>query len=524
MIVPPPDIRNILQRLRDAGYEAFPVGGCVRDSLLGRQPEDWDIAAAAPPEAVMSLFGEGYALPTGLKHGTVTVRMGNTRAEVTTFRAEGPYSDHRRPDGVRFVSSLSRDLERRDFTVNAMALGEDGAVIDLFSGQEDLKCRRIRCVGEPEQRFREDALRILRALRFAARLDFSIEEKTAGAMLRCRENLLSLSAERVLAELRGLLTAPKPGGLLRTFAPVLEVVLPELTERELQEAGESVDDAPADFALRTALLLRSLSEERAAGVLTRLRSDNGTKKRTLAFHRALAAPLPAEKPALLPLLRSLSWEDAALLAALPGEEGFGALLREAKAAGLPRSVRELPLTGDTLLALGAAPGKALGELLEALLRDLWTGAAEPGREALLARAEQRLRGLIDSCGAIVFREAAAGPEVLMILHRRGWGFPKGHLQRGETEEACARREPEEETGVSAAMDAGFRRETVSERRGDRRKVIFLLGRYLSGEPRPQPGETREVRWFPAETAAEAVFYPGDRAIFREALAYYLLRR
>ncbi|MBR4703701.1 MAG: NUDIX domain-containing protein [Oscillospiraceae bacterium] len=521
MISPPRDVQAILLRLRRAGYEAFPVGGCVRDSLLGKVPQDWDIATSARPEAVMALFGKSYTLPTGLRHGTVTVRSGGSSAEVTTYRVEGAYSDHRRPDGVEFVSSLARDLGRRDFTVNAMALGEEGKVIDLFSGQEDLNNRLIRCVGDPEERFREDALRILRALRFAARLGFSIEEGTAVAMLRCREGLITLSAERVQTELQGLLTAPGPGVLLRDFAPVLQTVLPELTAEEIRAAGEGIDSAPADFALRSSLLFRTASGEALSKTLHRLRFDRATEKRVLAFHRALRAPLPETRAGLLPLLKEISWEDASLLAALPGNGGFAALLREAKAAGLPRSVRELALGGDDLLALGAEPGKPLGELLEALLRDVWTREAENRRPSLLDRAERHLRSRIDSCGAVVFREGETGPEVLMILHRRGWGFPKGHRKPGETEEACARRETEEETGITAAIDPRFRRETVSERRGDRRKVIFLLGRYVSGEPQPQPGETRDVGWFPAAEAAEAVYYPGDRAIFEEAWACYL---
>ncbi len=524
MIAPPPGVQAILLKLRRAGYEAFPVGGCVRDSLLGKTPEDWDVATSAWPEAVMALFGESYALPTGLKHGTVTVLLGGASAEVTTYRVEGTYSDHRRPDGVEFVSSLARDLGRRDFTVNAMALGEEGRVIDLFSGQEDLKHQLIRCVGDPEERFREDALRILRALRFAARLGFSIEENTAGAMLTCREGLTALSAERVHSELRGLLSAPKPGSLLRDFPPVLQTVLPELTEAEIRAAGEGIDSAPADFALRSSLLLRTVSGEALAGALRRLRFDRAAEKRVLAFHRALSAPLPETRAGLLSLLREMSWEDASLLASLPGSGGFAALLREARADGLPRSVRELAVGGDDLLALGAAPGKPLGALLEALLRDVWTGEAENRRSSLLARTERQLRRSIDSCGAVVFREGEAGPEVLMILHRRGWGFPKGHRKPGETEEACARRETEEETGITAAIDPRFRRETVSERRGDRRKVIFFLGRFVSGEPSPQPGETRDVRWFPAEDAAGMVYFPGDRAIFEDAWACYLEHR
>ena len=210
MIPVPPEIGAILTKLRTAGYEAQPVGGCVRDSLLGLTPGDWDVCTSALPEEVVALFGEEDTIPTGMKHGTVTVRSGGRVSEVTTYRTEGAYSDHRRPDSVRFVSSLAEDLRRRDFTVNAMALDASGQVVDLFGGQKDLEGKRIRCVGTPEERFREDALRILRALRFAARLGFSIETETGKAMLACRELLGAVSPERVFAELRGFLSAQKP--------------------------------------------------------------------------------------------------------------------------------------------------------------------------------------------------------------------------------------------------------------------------------------------------------------------------
>jgi 8-oxo-dGTP pyrophosphatase MutT (NUDIX family) len=166
----------------------------------------------------------------------------------------------------------------------------------------------------------------------------------------------------------------------------------------------------------------------------------------------------------------------------------------------------------------------VGQTLEALLAAIWRGEADNTRESLLPLAGKILRCFIDSCGAVVFREGENGPETLMIYHRKGWGFAKGHLQPGESEEACARREVWEETGVAIRADSRFRRETVSERPGDRRKVIFLLGRYVSGDARPQPGETREAAWFPAETAADMVYYPGDREVYRDALRFYLENR
>ena len=520
MIPIPPEIDAILAKLRSAGYEAQPVGGCVRDSLLGRTPGDWDICTSALPEEVAAVFGEENTIPTGLRHGTVTVRSGSRLSEVTTYRADGAYTDHRRPDSVRFVSSLAEDLKRRDFTVNAMALDEGGRVVDLFGGQADLEGKRIRCVGAPEMRFREDALRILRALRFAARLGFSIEEATGKAMLACRELLGSVSPERVLSELRGFLSAPKPGSLAGEFAPVLARVLPGLREAAIREAAPRLDSAPADFALRMALLCQASEEGEAAELIRALRSDRETERRFLALHEALRSPLPLDRSGLLPLLRRLGREDAEALAQLPGNEGFASLLRRSEAAGLPLTARELPIGGGELLAMGAKPGPQLGEILERLLAEIWLGTLRPDRESLLRRGEKLLRCYVDSCGAVVFREGAAGPETLMILHRRGWGFPKGHLQPGETEEACAAREVREETGVSAAIDSRFRMETASERQGDRRKVIFLLGRYEGGEARPQPGETRSAEWFPAEEAAALVYYPGDREIYLAALEYY----
>ena len=520
MISLPPEIAAILDKLRAGGYEAQAVGGCVRDSLLGLTPGDWDICTSALPGEIVACFGAADTIPTGMKHGTVTVRSGGKTAEVTTYRSDGAYTDHRRPDAVVFLGSLAEDLKLRDFTVNAMALDASGQVVDLFGGREDLAAGLIRCVGTPEERFREDALRILRALRFAARLGFAIEPGTGRAMLACRELLGALSPERVLAELRGFLSAPKPGTLAAAYAPVLAEALPGLTEADVAAAAPALDESPGDFALRGSLLCGSMDIPAAEALAEALRFDRKTKKRFLSFLAVMRRPLPGNRGELLPALRLLGWEDAALLAALPGKERFDALLGEARDAHLPLQARELPLSGSALLAMGAGPGPQLGETLEALLSAVWEGKAENTAESLRPLAEKLLRRRIDSCGAMTFRETASGTETLMIFHRKGWGFPKGHIQPGETEEACAGREVLEETGIRIRPDSGFRRETVSERQGDQRKVIFLLGRYESGEARPQPGETGAAAWFPAEEAAELVYYPGDREIYRAALEYY----
>ena len=520
MIPVPAEIRAILEKLRAAGYEACPVGGCVRDSLLGLVPGDWDICTSALPTEIIACFGEENTIPTGLRHGTVTVCCGGAHAEVTTYRSDGAYTDHRRPDSVRFVSSLAEDLRRRDFTVNAMALNASGRVVDLFGGQADLAAGRIRCVGEPEERFREDALRILRALRFAARLGFSVEAETGRAMLACRELLHAVSPERVLSELRGFLSAPKPGTLAQGFAPVLTEVMPGLDEAAIKENAGTLDDAPADFSLRMALLCRSLDGTEAEALAEALRFDNKTKKRFLAFLCVLKTPMPRSRGELLPLARLLGWEDGALAAVLPGCGTFAALLSEAAAEGLPLNVGGLAVGGVELLAMGAKRGPEIGETLEALLAAVWEGRTNNTAESLLPLAEKLLRRRIDSCGAVTFRETEAGTEALLIYHRKGWGFPKGHLRPGETEEGCAVRETLEETGIHISADRGFRRETISERQGDRRKVIFLLGRCEGGEARPQPGETQAAAWFPADQAAALVYYPGDREIYRAALEYY----
>ena len=221
--------------LRRAGHEACPVGGCVRDLLLGRAPGDWDIATSARPEAVTALFER--TVPTGLKHGTVTVLLGGMALEVTTFRGESGYSDGRHPDRVTFGVGLREDLARRDFTINAMALAPDGSVLDPFGGRADLARRLIRCVGEPERRFTEDALRMLRAVRFAAQLGFSLEARTAAALASCAPLLERVSGERIRAELEKTLLSPHPslaalpvelGMLARFGAPARQVELSAL--------------------------------------------------------------------------------------------------------------------------------------------------------------------------------------------------------------------------------------------------------------------------------------------------------
>lgn len=202
--------------LRDAGFEAYPVGGCVRDLLLGREPGDWDVTTNALPEQVMELFER--VIPTGVKHGTVTVILENESMEVTTFRGERGYSDGRHPDAVSFDATLEEDLARRDFTINAMALAPDGAVIDLFGGREDLTQKRIRCVGDPLRRFGEDGLRMFRAVRFGAQLGFALTQETQAAIRTCAGGAQYIAAERVRVEVEKTLCSDSPGLAVQFFA------------------------------------------------------------------------------------------------------------------------------------------------------------------------------------------------------------------------------------------------------------------------------------------------------------------
>ena len=228
-----PGAALLLDALHGAGHAAYVVGGCVRDSLLGLDPHDWDLCTSARPEQVMALFGEEKCIPTGLQHGTVTVKQGGRLYETTTFRTEGAYSDGRHPDAVCFVPDVREDLARRDFTINAMAYSAEEGLIDPFGGRDDLAAHLVRAVGEPERRFEEDALRILRLYRFAARFGFAIDPATGAAARVLGPHLDCVSAERIQEELLKLLAAPRPGSYLEPA--VLAVILPELEPEKQPE-------------------------------------------------------------------------------------------------------------------------------------------------------------------------------------------------------------------------------------------------------------------------------------------------
>ena len=434
----PQEVKHVLHTLNGAGYEAFVVGGCVRDILRGVTPHDWDITTSALPEETMALFPH-FAIPTGLKHGTVTVLSGAYPCEVTTYRADGEYTDHRRPDGVTFTRSLREDLARRDFTVNAMAMDETGEVVDPFGGQEDLRAHILRCVGEPAKRFAEDALRILRALRFAATLGFTIEEETKEAIFTLKDDLRFIAAERVREEVTKLLLGDEAEEILTAFPTVLGVVIPELLpsvgfdQRNCHHCldvwghtARAVGKAAKDGVIRWVMLLHDLgkpdtftvdeqgvghfyghadqSEVIAHQVVQRLRFDKASAQRIVRLVRYHDRPFSLTEKAMTRALRKLGVEDAFALCAVKRADNLAqhpdyhdrqgvideaeSIIRTVLEKDACFSLKHLAVDGNDLLALGLR-GKDIGQMLEELLTAVMDGDLPNEKEALLETAKKK---------------------------------------------------------------------------------------------------------------------------------------
>ena len=430
---------ELLDTLHRAGYAAYVVGGCVRDSLLGLTPHDWDLCTSALPQQVMELFGAEKCIPTGLQHGTVTVKQGGGLYEITTFRTEGTYTDGRHPDEVHFVPDVREDLARRDFTINAMAYNAKEGLVDPFGGQADLQSGILRAVGVPHQRFTEDALRILRLYRFAARFGFAIDPPTAQAAQELCAHLDCVSVERIEEELSKLLAAPAPAAYLDE--KILKVIIPELSAPALQAAKPVVDACPAgteDLPVRWAALLMSLGEDGTRKALKRLRCSNTCIEQTAVLVREVhpgvfssdtnrGIPSPALLPAAagshppdgpqrnsrtglgqapaapdtaIRIRKLLGRYDlhtvqrlAALGAAMEPEQAadFAAqaeLAAQLDADGVCCRVSQLAVNGRDLMAAGIPAGPGLRRVLEALLDSVIREECPNERDALLARAQQ----------------------------------------------------------------------------------------------------------------------------------------
>ena len=431
-----PGAAALLDALHAAGYAAYAVGGCVRDSLLGRTAHDWDLCTSALPQQVMELFGAEQCIPTGLQHGTVTIKYGGQLYETTTFRTEGSYTDGRHPDEVQFVPDVREDLARRDFTINAMAYNEAEGLVDPFGGQADLQNGLLRAVGEPQQRFTEDALRILRLYRFAARFGFALDAATARAARQLAPHLDCISAERIQEELAKLLAAPQPGAYLEPA--VLAVVLPELTPESLTAAKPVVDACPAgeeNLPVRWAALLGALGEADTRRVLKRLRCSNACIEETAVLVRETAGEgvcgsfllghesghsiaRPTACGSRVPPQRTVLGETlahagevairrllgryglctverlCALCAALHPQNAPDCALaaqraRQLEADGVCCRVSQLAVNGRDLMAAGIPAGPALRRVLETLL-DGVIRAEYPNEKPVLLAAAQKI--------------------------------------------------------------------------------------------------------------------------------------
>lgn len=436
----PKNVDIAINLLQSAGFEAYAVGGCVRDSLLGKTPNDWDITTSAKPEDMKSVFADFHCIDTGIKHGTVTVVIDGEPLEITTFRLDGEYEDNRHPKSVTFTSNLGADLGRRDFTVNAMAYSKKTGTVDLFGGQNDLKNKIIRCVGDPDRRFNEDALRILRALRFASALDFEIEEKTAQSLLKNRALLGNISEERIAKELLKLVCGKGAKRILTDFAPVLFEILPELQPMyknshdnphhcyDIYEhtliAVESIDPEPT---LRFAMLLHDcgkpavkkfdengvahfyghqrISAEISAQILARLKVSNKFRDEILflvsnhdrweLYENTEKMPRYLSKFGLDGVLNLLKVMRADVLAQSPEYRYRLDQIADAEeiaknlAAQKPcLSLSELQINGRTLMDIGIPQGRKLGAVLAQLLDEVIDGVTKNTQEALTTRARE----------------------------------------------------------------------------------------------------------------------------------------
>ncbi len=440
----PGKVSYLINELNIAGYEAYAVGGCVRDTILGREPEDWDVTTPATPDEVKSVFRRAgdHTIDTGIEHGTVTVMLDHEGFEVTTYRVDGKYDDARHPNEVHFTRELTEDLKRRDFTVNAMAYSDGAGLVDVFGGLGDLKSGVIRCVGSPEERFGEDALRMLRAVRFAAQLGFVLDDDTRDAIPGLAGNLSRISAERIRTELVKLLISPHPDAMREVYETGMTAVfLPEFdrmmeTEQHNKyhcySVGEhtlhSLIEVPPDKVLRLTMLFHDVAKPMCiqtdpdgsehyhghtvlgAGmtrqIMRRLKFDNETTARVCALiaahddrpypptekavRRAICRVGEEQFPDLFAVKRAdiLAQSDYLKEEKLAYVDDYEAMYEQVMASNACLSRKDLAVTGTDLIGAGIKPGPELGRILDAMLDDVLDDPALNEREILLSRLEE----------------------------------------------------------------------------------------------------------------------------------------
>ena len=436
----PETVSEIIRQLGAAGHDAYAVGGCIRDSLMGKQPADWDICTSALPEETLKILGKQNIVENGMKHGTVTVRFDHRNYEITTFRTDGEYEDNRHPKEVTFVRNLAQDLARRDFTVNALAYNDSKGLVDLYNGIEDLRQQRICCVGDPDKRFHEDALRILRALRFSSQLGFTIDPATAESIHRNARLLTNISAERIMAEFQKILTGRRVEELLMEYPDVIGVFVPEVTpmlgfrQRNphhsydvWEHTVKVVANSEPDPLLRLTAFLHDIGKPRcftideknighfhghpdvgalmAHDILKRLKSDNRTLQTVCLLIKLHDRRPPADSKnvrrlvaktgtKLFPLLLSLKRADAKgqnplmITQKLEYIDRLEGIFHAELANHAVFSLKQMALNGYDLQCLGIHEGKRIGILLNELLALVIEGELPNDRDRLLQEAKK----------------------------------------------------------------------------------------------------------------------------------------
>lgn len=439
----PPNANVIIHALQDADYKAYIVGGCVRDSVINRFPHDWDICTSARPKQILEVFKGYRVIETGLQHGTVTVVIDGEQYECTSFRIDGVYSDNRRPDSVTFIDDLTEDLRRRDFTINAMAYNDEEGLIDPFDGMGDIKRGIIRCVGNAADRFNEDALRILRAIRFAAQLDFAIENNTSFELCRQKKSLTNVSAERIAGEFNKMVISDRFAGMLIKYLDIFEQFIPEFKAMYnfpqnnphhiydvLIHTFYTVISCQNDLILRLAALFHDIGkphsyQDEADGIrhfvghnivgadmtdkiMRRLKYDNNARNavvQLVLYHDSSFIAKPSavkrwlNKVGEIQLKRLIDLRRADIRGQkIPYDkekmrkiDDFADVLNQVLEEQQCFSLKDLAINGDDLIALGFVPGKKLGEVLTGLLNSVTDDALPNDKETLLKEAQKWLK-------------------------------------------------------------------------------------------------------------------------------------
>lgn len=390
-IIIPGEVVTALDILQNNGFEAYIVGGCVRDSIMGKKPSDWDIATSARPEEILECFNNYRTIETGLKHGTVTVIVKKMQIEITTYRIDGEYSDRRRPDKVTFTNKIELDLQRRDFTINALAYNQNG-IIDIFGGLHDIKNKIVKCVGHPDDRFNEDGLRILRALRFASVLNFSIDDQTSDSIFKNKALLHDISTERINMEFNKLIMGINYQNIIFNYRDIIEVFLPEikgLSNEELRYRLNSMKELNS-LTMRLAVLLQGLGP--TDKILMNLKYDNKTVKTVKILTENINEKIYPDPVNIKRWLNKINSENLVNLIKIKKamfdneyEElaKSQVIMKEILASNQCYNLRTLAINGQDLLDAGMPKGKRIGMILNKVLNEVIEGKLENKKDILL---------------------------------------------------------------------------------------------------------------------------------------------